>query len=246
MASFEIDETMVDVPVAGGSFRAFRAIPKGAGAQPGVIVVHEFHGLNGHIRDVTRRLAREGYVSLGVDLFSRAEDQPDPTDTQALFRRMQKLPDEEAVEDLVAAENYLHSIPQVGARRVGAIGFSLGGTYTYLLGCADTMVRAVAVFYGTLVYATTNPLKPISPAEKADNLHCALLGLFGAEDPVIPVEQVREFEERLRGLGKDFEIHVYPGCGHAFFNDTRENYRPEAARDAWAKTIRFLAKHLRA
>src|SRR5512147_1760209 len=110
MASFEIDETMVDVPVAGGSFQAFRAVPKGAGAQPGVIVVHEFHGLNDHIKDVTRRLAREGYVGLGVDLFSRSEDQPDPSDTQALFRRMQKLADEEAVEDLVAAENYLHSL----------------------------------------------------------------------------------------------------------------------------------------
>ena len=246
MASFEIDETMVDVPVTGGSFRAFRAIPKGAGAQPGIIVVHEFHGLSDHIKEVTRRLAREGYVGLGVDLFSRAEDQPDPADTQALFRRMQKLSDEEAVEDLVAAENYLHSIPQVGARRVGAIGFSIGGTYAYLLGCADEMVRAVASFYGTIAYATTNPLKPLSPIEKADNLLCPLLGVFGAEDPLIPVEQVREFEERLRGLGKDFEIHVYPGCGHAFFNDTRENHRPEAARDAWSKTIRFFAKHLRA
>ena len=246
MAAFEIDEAMVDVPVMGGSFRAFRAIPKGAGAQPGIIVVHEFHGLNDHIKDVTRRFAREGYVGLGVDLFSRAEDQPDPADVQALFRRMQMLPDDQAIEDLVAAENYLHSIPQVGARRVGAVGFCMGGLYAYLLGCADDMVRAVADFYGAIVYPTTSPLKPISPIEKVDNLLCPLLAVFGAEDPVIPAEQVREFEDRLRALGKDFEIHVYPGCGHAFFNDTRETYRPEAARDAWAKTLRFLAKYLRA
>ena len=246
MVAFEIDETMVDVPVKGGSFRAFRALPKGGVPQPGIIVIHEFHGLNDHIKDVTRRFAREGYVGLGVDLFSRAEDQPDPTDVQALFRRMQMLPDDQAIEDLVAAENYLHSIPQVGARRVGAVGFCMGGLYAYLLGCADDMVRAVADFYGAIVYPTTSPLKPISPIEKADNLHCPLLGVFGAEDPVIPVEQVREFEDRLRALGKDFEIHVYPGCGHAFFNDTRETYRPEAAKDAWAKTLRFLAKYLRA
>jgi len=245
MASFEIDETMVDVPVAGGSFKAFRAIPRGGGAQPGVIVVHDFHGLNDHIKDVARRFAREGYVGLGVDLFSRQGDQPDPSDAQALFRRMQKLSDEEAVEDLVAAEHYLHSLPHVGARRVGAAGFSVGGTYSFLLGCQDEMIRAVADFYGAVIYPTTSPFRPLSPIEKADNLLCPLLGIFGAEDPVIPVEQVHEFEERLRDLGKDFEIHVYPGCAHAFFNDTRETHRPEAARDAWAKTIRFFAKHLR-
>jgi len=245
MARFEIEEAMVDVPVKGGAFRAYRAIPKGAGSQPGVVVIHEFYGLNDHIKDVTHRLAREGYVALGVDLFSRSEASPDPSDTQALYRRMLKLSDEEAVEDLVAAEHYLHALPQVGVRRVGAIGFCMGGLCAYLLGCRDEMVRAVVDFYGTIRYPSTTPAKPISPIALAPKLNCALLGIFGAADGVVPVEDVHAFEERLKAEGKEFEIHVYSGCGHAFFNDTREHYQADAAKDAWDRVIRFFAKHLR-
>jgi carboxymethylenebutenolidase len=245
MSRFEIEDGMVDVPVKGGAFRAYRAIAKGTGSQPGVIVIHEFHGLNDHVKDVTRRLAREGYVALGVDLFSRSEDQPDPGDAQALYRRMLKLSDVEAVEDLIAAERYLHALPQVGVRRVGTIGFCMGGLYAYLLGCHDEMVRAVVDFYGAIQYPSTSPAKPVSPIELAPNLKCPLLGIFGAADGVIPVEDVRAFEGRLQAEGKEFEIHVYPGCGHAFFNDTREHYNPAAAKDAWERVIRFFAKYLR-
>jgi carboxymethylenebutenolidase len=246
MPVVDLDEAMVDVPVRGGAFRAFRALPRGAGPQPGVIVVHDFRGLADHTQDVASRLARAGYVALAVDLFSRSEVSPDPADLEALFQRMMQLPDDAAVDDLVAAERYLHGLPQVAARGVGAIGFCMGGLYAYLLGCQDEMVRAVVDFYGAIVYETTTPAKPISPIERASNLKCPLLGIFGEQDEMIPMEQVRQLEERLRREEKDFEIQTYPGCGHAFFNDTRESYREEAARDAWEKTLTFFARHLRA
>ncbi len=247
MAEFEIDSAMVDVPVKGGAYKAYRAIPKGAGPQPGVIVIHDFRGLADHTKDIAGRLAKAGYVALAVDLFSRSPKIADPNDLDAFFSRMNKLPDQQAVDDLVAARRYLHGIPQVGGRRVGVIGFCMGGLYAFLLGCADDMVSAVADFYGMLVYGQTSPEKPLSPIERAENLRCPLLGLFGDQDGFIPIEQIRELEARLEKAGKTHDIHVYEGCGHAFFNDTRPDaYRPDAACDAWAKTTEFFARRLRA
>ena len=181
-----------------------------------------------------------------MDLFSRSEKLSDPDDMIALFERMQKLPDEEAVDDLNAAERYLHGLPQVGARRVGVIGFCMGGLYALLLGCANEMLRAVVDFYGMLRYDRATPEKPVSPVELTSGLKCPLLGLFGEDDEIVPVAHVQEFQKRLKKEGKNFEVHLYQGCGHAFFNDTRDTYRPEAARDAWEKTISFFAAHLRA
>lgn len=246
MADFAIEDAMVDVPVKGGSYKAYRTIPQGGGSQPGVIVIHDFRGLADHTRDIARRLAKAGYVALAVDLFSRSEKLSDPDDMTALFDRMQNLPDRQALSDLMAAEHYLHALAQVGARRVGVIGFCMGGLYAHLAGCDNEMIHAVVDFYGMLRYAQTTPAKPVSPIDLASNLKCPLIGFFGENDELIPLADVREFEARLGKEGKSFEIHVYPGCGHAFFNDTRETYRPEAAQDAWGKTIRFLAQHLRA
>lgn len=246
MPDFEIDSAMIDVPVKGGAYKACRVLPRGAGVQPGIIVIHDFRGLRDHTRDIAQRLAKEGYVALAVDLFSRSEKLSDPDDMLALFERMQKLSDAQAVDDLNAAERYLHGLPQVGARRVGVIGFCMGGLYALLSGCANEMLYAVVDFYGMLRYDRTTPEKPVSPVELTSGLNCPLLGLYGEDDEIIPVAHVQEFRKRLKKEGKNFEIHVYPGCGHAFFNDTRETYRSEAARDAWEKTIRFFAAHLRA
>jgi carboxymethylenebutenolidase len=246
MPDFDIDDAIVDVPVKGGSYKAYRAIPQGGGSQPGVIVIHDFRGLADHTKDIARRLAKAGYVALAVDLFSRVAKLSDPNDMAALFERMQKLPDQQAVSDLRAAEHYLHALAQVGARRVGVIGFCMGGLYAYLAGCDNEMLHAVVDFYGMIHYERTTPAKPVSPVALAPNLKCPLLAFFGEEDELISPAQVAEFRERLEKEGKAFDIHLYPGCGHAFFNDTRDTYRPEAAKDAWEKTIRFLAKQLRA
>jgi carboxymethylenebutenolidase len=245
MPIVELDEARVDVPVKGGAYPAFRALPRGAGPQPGLIVIHDLRGPGDPIHDVARRLARAGYAALGVDLFSRSEEIPDPSDLEALEQRRVRLSDDDAVDDLMAAERYLHGLPQVGARGVGALGFGMGGLYAYLLGCQDEMVRAVVDFCGDIVYGRTTPEKPISPIERAPNLRCPLLGIFGEDDAEIPVDQVRRFEKRLRRERKDFEIHVYPGCGHGFFDETRESYQAEAASDAWEKTLAFLTRHLR-
>jgi carboxymethylenebutenolidase len=245
MANFEINAAMVDVPVKGGAFKAYRTVPEGAGPQPGVIVVHDFRGLSDHTRDITERITKAGYLGLAVDLFSRSEKLADPNDMQALWDRMMNLSDADAVEDLMAAERYLHGIPQVAARRVGVIGFCMGGLYAYLLACSDDMVHAAVDFYGSVIYESTSPAKPISPIERASNLRCPLLGFFGEEDAMIPVEHARQFEERLGREEKEFEIHTYPDCGHAFFNDTRDSYHAPAAEDAWDKTLRFFTKHLR-
>ncbi|MFQ5459135.1 MAG: dienelactone hydrolase family protein [Myxococcota bacterium] len=247
MPEFEVEDALVDVPVKGGAYKAYRAVPRGGGPQPGVIVIPDFRGLADHPNDIARRLAKAGYVALAVDLFSRSEPLADPNDMAALFDRMQKLSDRKAVEDLQAAERYLHGLSQVGARHVGVIGFCMGGLYALLLACASETLHAAVDFYGMLRYAQTTPEKPLSPVERTPGLRCPLLGLYGEEDELIPLAHVRELEERLGKEGKNFEIHTYAGCGHAFFNDTRPDaYRPVAARDAWEKTIRFFAENLRA
>ncbi len=245
MPIVELDEARVDVPVKGGAYPAFRALPRAAGAQPGLIVIHDLCGPGDFVAEVARRLARAGYAALAVDLFSRSMDRPDPSDLEALERRMMRLADDAAVEDLMAAERYLHGLSQVAARGVGALGFGMGGLYAYLLGCQDEMVRAVVDFYGAIVYERTTPEKPISPIERAPNLRCPLLCFFGEDDTEIPVDHVRRLEKRLRRERKEFESRVYPGCGHGFFDETRESYQAEAAGDAWEKTLAFLARHLR-
>jgi carboxymethylenebutenolidase len=217
--------------VEGAPMKGYLAVPEGSKGAPGVIVIHEWWGLNDNIRAMARRLAGEGYQALAVDLYE-GEVTGDRREASALMKtamaRAGRLK-----ENLRQAYAYLGR--EGKALRVGVVGWCFGGhwslqTALILPGGID----AAVIYYGRLV---TDP-------EELKVLDMPLLGIFGAEDRGIPVENVRAFEKALGDLGKDAEVHIYEGAEHAFANPSGTRYKEDAAADAWEKTTGFFRKHL--
>lgn len=229
----------------GATIRGWLALPDGAGPHSGLVLIPDVRGLYEHYRDVAGRFASEGTASLALDLYSR-EGAPELPDLEAIFRWMRRLPDRRVLGDLAAAVDYLAGRIDVRAGAIGVAGFCMGGQYALMAACSVKGLRACVSWYGMLRYDQTDDVKPQSPLSMAPRLGCPYLGFFGADDSIIPQTDVQELRSVLAAGGKDFEIVTYPGAGHAFFNDTRpEMYRPEAARDSWAKAAAFLRRHLR-
>lgn len=231
------------------------AVPAGEGPFPAVVVVHEIFGVTDHLRDIARRLAAAGFIALVPDLWSRSPDgkvdapegasdlRPLAEEDLVILREfVEVVPDAQMVGDLVGAVRYLEERPDVRERGIGTIGFCMGGIYAFHLACErPAVVRACVDFYGRLVYPHPTKDKPRGNLERVKELACPLLGIFGALDPLIPLEQVLELKNKVGGKGS---IIAYPRAGHAFHNDTRPSYRPDDAADAWRRTLLFLRTHL--
>ncbi len=198
---------------------------------PGLIVIHEWWGLNDNIEAMTRRLAGEGYTALAVDLFN---GQVATTPEQARSQVQTATANPQHLQDnLRQAYQFLET--DQAAPKIGSLGWCFGGSWslnTALL-LPDQLDAAVIYYGGQLV---TDP-EHLSP------LQMPILGLFGALDQNPPVETVRAFEAALKSLGKSVEIHIYEGADHAFANPSGTRYNASAAEDAWMKTTAFLKQH---
>ena len=217
-----------------------------AGAHPGVVMIHDVWGLSDHTHDLARRLAREGFAVLAVDLY-RKTGKPRITDPASASAWIRELPDPVVMETLQEGIDFLAAHPSVGGHELGITGFCMGGQYALLGACTCRGLGAAVVFYGMLVYAKgLDPgKKPRAPLDAVGDLTCPLLGLFGADDPLIPVSGVEELERRLAKTSRPCEVKVYAGAGHAFMNDTRpEMYRRAIAQDAWGRMLSFFREHL--
>ncbi len=198
---------------------------------PGLILVHEWWGLNDNIRDLARQFASHGYTALAVDLYGGNSAQT-PDAAQALMRRAMEHPNT-AEDNLRQASHYLHAT--AGAGKVGVIGWCFGGGWSLQTGLlVPDEIDAVVMYYG----------RPEADRTKLDRLKAPLLGLFGAEDQAIKADSVRQFEALLGELHKDATIRSFPGAGHAFANPSGTNYVAVAADEAWKLTLAFFAKHL--
>jgi len=201
-------------------------------------------GLAEHYRDVARRLAASGFLTAVIDLYSR-EGAPALSDMAAVRRWIEELSDPRVLADLDGAVRYLATRADVRADRVGITGFCMGGQYALLAACTIDGLAVCVSWYGMLRYAKHSAAKPASPLEVAAQLRCPYLGLFGEDDAIIPVADVDELRATLQGSRQPHEIVVYPGAGHAFFNDTRPDaYRPAVAAVAWPRAVAFLHRHL--
>ncbi len=226
-------ETVSYAEVKGKPVQGYLAYPAQAeGGLPAVLLFHEWWGLNDNIKSMANQLAGQGYVVLAADLYGgRVADQPDAA--RALMESA--LNDREVLnQHLRQAQFFLKE--QIKATRIGTVGWCLGGALS--LRSALVMpeeIDATVIYYG---HVGSDPveLKPLT---------APVLGLFGSADQGIPVAQVRAFEQTLKTLGKTAEIHVYEGAAHAFANPSGGNYKADAAQDAWAKTLAFLATHLK-
>jgi len=228
----------------GAQIKAYAAWLRRDERLPAVVVLHDVRGLSAHYRDVAERFAKEGFFALALDLYSR-EGAPLLPNMDAVFNWMRNLSDERILGDIEGAVRFLSSRPEVRSRSIGIAGFCMGGQYALMSACIAEELAACVSFYGMLRYAERSELRPRSALDMAPELKCPFLGLFGDEDALIPRADVKELEGILRKSNKTFQTKIYPGAGHAFFNDQRlDAYRPEVARDAWQRAIQFLRTHL--
>ncbi|MCC5934583.1 MAG: dienelactone hydrolase family protein [Candidatus Cyclonatronum sp.] len=237
-ASYEPNQPVTSRMVAYGEagellLRGFLAEPEDAeagAAIPSAILIHEWWGLNENIQTMARRLAGEGYRVLAVDFYF-GEVAENPQEAQGLMRSAMANFDA-GISNLSQAAGFL---ADAGSSSVGVMGWCFGGAWTLNAAIAiSDQLDAGVIYYGRV---NTNP-------EELARIDIPLLGIFGEADGGIPVEGVREFEALLGELGKQAEIHIYADADHAFANPSGTRYLPEAAADAWEKTLEFLARNL--
>jgi carboxymethylenebutenolidase len=218
---------------ADGNFVGFLAVPADAAEPlPGVIVLHEWWGLTPEIREAARRIAREGYIVLAVDLYGGRTASAVP-EAQTLLRGLVDDPDR-VRNNIRQAYEYLERYAL--APRIGSIGWDLGGRWSLqtALMMPDKLDAAV-VIYGSVETDET----------VLDTLEMPILGLFGEQDRSIPVRDVQEFRAALARLGKPAEVRIYSGVDHDFFFPGTPNYSPIAADDAWLRSLMLLESALK-
>jgi carboxymethylenebutenolidase len=227
----------------GAAIKAFLATPKSDHKRAGVLVIHEIFGLNDHIRDVACRLAQAGYTALAPDLFSREGTPPPLTGGFGpVMQFVSAIPDSQLMSDLESAMAFLRARPDSNGK-VGVVGFCWGGRVSMLLDGNAPDLNAAVAYYGR-ISGDTSPNQPANPIDLVSKMKAPLLGHFGAEDTGIPPSEAAKLRDALREHQTPFEIDVYEGAGHAFNNDTRESYRPEAAKLAWKRTLDWFARYL--
>jgi len=243
--SSAIEPVSFPSPDADGAQIGGRWIRAADGASAALVLIPDVHGVSPLYCTLAERLAAAGFGTLVLDIYAR-EGAPRLTDIGQVNDWIAGLPDERVLADVAGAQRYLRGRADVGTDAVGVLGFCLGGQYALMAACCEPAPAACVSFYGMLRYATRSGLKPKSALDRAPDLACPLLGLYGADDPLIPAADVAELREILGRHGKDFDLVTYDGAGHAFLNETRpEAYRAGPARDAWQRALTFLHHHLR-
>ncbi|BBD73844.1 carboxymethylenebutenolidase [Sulfodiicoccus acidiphilus] len=252
-----INESEIRIQGESGEVKVYQASPSSPKA--GVIVVHEIWGLEDHIRDVARRFAKEGYLAVAPNLYSKEGELLNPKNIESAMSLVWSVPperrrdpnmvqeilgkanetqrkvvetlvvnrsslEERMVKDLARIYDHLHR----EVKKVGSVGFCMGGGLVFQL-ATEVPIDATAVFYGA------NP----RPVEKVENIKGKVMGLYAGEDLYIN-SGLPELMSAVVKYKKDFELKLYPGAVHAFFNDTRPTYNEAAARDAWERTLRLF------
>jgi carboxymethylenebutenolidase len=226
----EIRAGTVNIPSQDEKLTGYLALPLDKdGPWPVILVCHENRGLTEHIKDVTRRLSREGYVALAVDLLSR-QGGTDAHPRDEVPGLLGNIPPEQFVSDFYAGWRFLESKPIAIAQRMGMMGFCFGGGVTWLMSTQMPELKAATPFYG-----------PHPPLEDVPKINAAVLAVYGELDQRIN-QGIPEIEDAMHAHEKVFKKLVYPNAGHAFFNDTSERYVPEAARDAWQQALAWFEK----
>lgn len=207
----------------------YLALPEHTG--PGIIVLQEWWGLVGHIKDLADRFAAEGFVALAPDLYEgKTTEEPDEAGSMLMALNIERT-----AQHLATAVHTLVNMPAVNGDKVGVVGFCMGGQLSMYAAATNPEIGACVNFYG--IHPNVHP-----PFE---NLEAPILGIFAEHDDYASPSAVQAMDEQLTALGKPHEFITYPGAQHAFFNDDRPSvYNPEAAEDAWNRTIAFFRLHL--
>lgn len=233
------------VPSDGFRVPIYEARPVAPGKYPVVVVIPEVFGMHEHIRDVTRRFAREGFLAVTFEPYAREGGVLNLPDLDAVRKVVDPVPDARVMADLDAIVAWAKKHPSALADRIGMTGFCRGGMYTLLYAARSPELKAAVPWYGQLRPALTPGVRNVGPLDVAAQINAPVLGLYGAEDLGIPVADVKTLESKMKAAGRTAEFVIYPGAPHAFFADYRPSYRPEAAKDAWGRCIAWFGKYLK-
>lgn len=235
-----------DGTVSSGGFAVpiYAVRPAAPGKYPAVLVIPEVFGMHEHIKDVTRRFAREGFLAVTFEPYAREGGVQHLPDLDAVRKVVDPVPDARVMADLDAIVDWVKKHPSAMADRVGMTGFCRGGMYTLLYAARSSELKAAVPWYGQLRPALTSGMRTVGPLDVAARISAPVLGLYGAEDLGIPVADVKTLEAAMKAAGRTAEFVIYPGAPHAFFADYRPSYRAEAAKDAWGRCIAWFNKYL--
>ncbi len=246
MSLVEIQTKNVKVQNENLTIDAYLATPQEEGSFPGVVVIQEIFGVNDHIRDVTRRIAQQGYVAIAPAIYQRqapgfeagytAED----IEIGKVYKNQTLAA--ELISDIQATINYLYQLPQTKKTGVGSIGFCFGGHVTYLVSILED-IKATASFYGAGI---TNwiPGGGEPTITRTKDIKGTMYAFFGLEDASIPPEQVDLIEAELQKHSIPHRVWRYPGADHGFFCDQRSSYNQQAAANAWNQVLDLFSNNL--
>jgi carboxymethylenebutenolidase len=236
MTDKEIQIKYVKIAADGLDIDAYLAAPTAEGTYPGIVVLQEVFGVNSHIRDVTERIAKLGYVAIAPALFQRLapgfETGYTPPELEVGRKyAWEQTKASELLSDIQAAIDYLKTLPQVKPEAIGCIGFCFGGHVAYLAATLPD-IKATAAFYGIGI-PTRTPGGGSPTITRTSEISGTIYAFFGLEDASIPTDHVERIAAELTKYHISHKIFRYHGAGHGFFCDRRTSYNPEAAADAW-------------
>ena len=246
MSLVEIQTKNVKVQNENLTIDAYLATPQGEESFPAVVVIQEIFGVNDHIRDVTRRIAKQGYVAIAPAIYQRqapgfeAGYTPEDLEIGKVYKNQTLA--EELISDIQATINYLYQLPQTKKTGVGSIGFCFGGHVTYLVSILED-IKATASFYGAGI---TNwiPGGGEPTITRTKDIKGTIYAFFGMEDASIPPEQVDLIEAELQKHHIPHRVLRYPGADHGFFCDQRSSYNQQAAGNAWNQVLDLFSNNL--
>jgi carboxymethylenebutenolidase len=237
----------ITVSTADGPMHAYLAEPDGAGPYSGILVLQEAYGVNHYVKSVVERLADEGYVALAPELFHRSGTHVEVPygDVERAMQALETLDNDKLEEDAGAAVAALRARPDVDPKRIGVVGFCVGGFAAVLTGLTTAVAAVVAYYPGGLIRDRPRfKLKPL--VERMPDLHAATLMIYGGKDRGIPPADVDVVRAALAKSRSRHEVCVYGNGAHGFHTEDRATaYDPESAEQAWHKTTSWLADMLR-
>jgi carboxymethylenebutenolidase len=233
----------------GSQMQGYLARPKAPGTYPGVLVLHEAFGLVEHERDVARRFANAGFITLAPNVYSRVGAPKSPPEMAEVMSKMFGLKDSQLVVDFEAAGSFLRAQPGCNGKIV-CVGFCVGGRWTLLFACSSDKVNAAIDCWGGFVTratpeAETTPERPAKVIDLVSQAHCPTYIVGGEEDQNPSPADCAEIQRRLQRAGKSVQCEIFKNARHAFFADYRPSYREKAAFDLWPKMVAFFQSHLK-
>lgn len=232
----------VSIPTNDSNMPAYRAMPSQGRSFPVLLVVQEIFGVHEHIKDVCRRLAKLGYLAIAPELYARQGDVSKLSEIEEIRKVVSRVPDAQVMEDLDAAVAWVKASGDGDIEKLGITGFCWGGRIVWLYAAHSHQLKAGVAWYGRLA-GNPSELQPKHPVDVAGSLNAPVLGLYGGNDPGIPLDTIERMRTSLKAANSPSHIVVYPDTPHGFHADYRPSYRKQQAEDGWNQLREWLKQH---